>query len=258
MLCSFFENCFAIFKKTTTIVLRGRRQAGRLIGSKRGAMLERSRELLYALVAVVFITIVYFLMLSLTRGIPTASGLYGHSMGILGFVLMLLTESLYTLRKRQKNAGWGKMARWLEFHIFTGIVGPYLVLLHTSWKFNGLAGVVMLLTAVIVASGFIGRYIYTAVPRTADGIELSLMEIEARIALLDKQISQPGGSVLSTGEIQRLASQRARLRRQAGRAVTMRRMLALWHTVHIPIGLGLFALAFVHAGAAIYYAVLLH
>ena len=49
------------------------------------------------------------------------------------------------------------MARWLEFHIFTGIVGPYLVLLHTSWKFNGLAGVVMLLTGVIVLSGFIRK-----------------------------------------------------------------------------------------------------
>jgi hypothetical protein len=221
-------------------------------------MLERSRELLYALVAVVFITIIYFLMLSLTRGVPAASSVYGHGMGILGFLLMLMTESLYTLRKRQKNARWGKMARWLEFHIFTGIVGPYLVLLHSSWKFNGLAGVVMLLTGVIVVSGFIGRYIYTAVPRTADGIELTLVEIEARIAELDEQISHPSGSVLSAEEIRRLSRQSSRLRRQAGGVVLMRRMLALWHTVHIPIGLGLFALAFVHAGAAIYYASLLH
>ena len=55
-------------------------------------MLERSRELLFALVAIVFITMVYFLMLALTRGIPAASSLYGHGMGILGFVLMLMTE----------------------------------------------------------------------------------------------------------------------------------------------------------------------
>jgi len=221
-------------------------------------MLDRSRELLYALVAVVFITIVYFLMLTLTRGIPAASSFYGHSMGILGFVLMLMTESLYTLRKRRKNARWGKMARWLEFHIFTGIVGPYLVLLHSSWKFNGLAGVVMLLTGVIVASGFIGRYIYTAVPRTSDGIELSLAEIEARITALDEQISHPSGSVLTADEIQRLTRQRGNLHRQAGRVVMMRSLLALWHTVHIPIGMGLFALAFLHAGAAIYFATLLH
>ncbi|MBU4034462.1 MAG: hypothetical protein KKG34_06645, partial [Proteobacteria bacterium] len=35
-------------------------------------------------------------------------------------------------------------------HIFTGIVGPFMVLLHSSWQFNGLAGVTLLLTGVIV------------------------------------------------------------------------------------------------------------
>ena len=221
-------------------------------------MLERSRELLFALVAIVFITIIYLLMLSLTRGIPAASGFYGHGMGILGFVLMLMTETLYSLRKRRRNARWGKMARWLEFHIFTGIVGPYLVLLHSSWKFNGLAGVVMLMTGVIVASGFIGRYIYTAVPRSANGIELSLEEIEARVGQIEQQIHLVSGQDRVPPELRDLSRQRDRLRRQAASLVSARRMLALWHSVHIPIGLTLFVLAFVHAGAAIYYASLLH
>jgi hypothetical protein len=87
-------------------------------------MLERSRELLFALVAIVFITILYFMMLALTRGVPAASGFYGHGMGILGFVLMLMTETLYSLRKRWRNARWGKMARWLEFHISPASSGP--------------------------------------------------------------------------------------------------------------------------------------
>ena len=42
----------------------------------------------------------------------------------------------------------------------------YLVVLHAGWKFNGLAGVLTLVTIVVVISGVIGRYIYTAVPRT--------------------------------------------------------------------------------------------
>jgi hypothetical protein len=33
--------------------------------------------------------------------------------------------------------------------------------------------------------------------------------------------------------------------------------MALWHTLHVPLGLALFAAAFVHIGAAIYYATLL-
>ena len=56
-----------------------------------------------------------------------------------------------------------------------------MVLLHTSWKFNGLAGIVSLLTLIIKIRGFIGRYIYTAVPRTTDGGELTSSELEQLI-----------------------------------------------------------------------------
>ena len=36
-----------------------------------------------------------------------------------------------------------------------------------------------------------------------------------------------------------------------------RRTLATWHAIHIPLGAALFAMAFAHAGAALYYATLL-
>jgi len=136
---------------------------------------------------------------------------------------MILTETVYSLRKRAHLARWGKMSEWLQFHIFTGLVGPYMVLLHTSWKFNGVAGAVTLLTIVVVMSGFIGRYIYTRIPRTADGIE----------------IDTPLGEA------------------QAATIANARRLLALWHTVHIPIGMALFTAAVVHIAGALYYATLL-
>jgi hypothetical protein len=163
-------------------------------------MLQKSRELLFALVAIVFITIMYLLMVAIYRGSPASSGFYGHAMGILGFILMLMTEVLYTVRKHMNNARWGRMASWLEFHIFTGLVGPYLVLLHTSWQFNGLAGVLSLLTLIIVISGFIGRYIYTAVPRTVDGVELSLAEMNDQIQQVEESLAalQPASSVAKT------------------------------------------------------------
>jgi hypothetical protein len=221
-------------------------------------MLERSRELLYALVAVVFISIVYLVMVALERDLPPARELYGHAMGIFGFLLMLMTETLYTARKNLKSARLGKMNSWLEFHIFTGIVGPYLVLLHSAWSFNGLAGLVMLLTGVIVFSGFIGRYIYSAIPRTAEGIELSLDELELRIADVENRIHLVGDLASADANLRALDKQRTRLRRQANGIVNARRLLALWHLVHVPIGLTLFALAVVHIVSAIYYASLLH
>ncbi|HEU0295031.1 MAG TPA: hypothetical protein VFR47_19975 [Anaerolineales bacterium] len=183
-------------------------------------MLRGNNELWIALLVMVLITGVYALAIRLTGGIPPAREVFGHGLGILGFILMLMTETLYSLRKRSRSVRWGKMSSWLQFHIFTGLVGPYMVLLHTSWKFNGLASASTLLTVIIVVSGFIGRYIFTRIPRTLDG-----MEIEGSL------------------------SQEAL--RQA------RRLMALWHTIHIPIGMALFVSAFVHAGAALYYATFL-
>jgi hypothetical protein len=47
------------------------------------------------------------------------------------------------------------------------------------------------------------------------------------------------------------------LRRSLDSLATARRLLAVWHTVHIPLGMALFVAAFVHIGAALYYATLL-
>jgi len=135
-------------------------------------MLRGYNELWLAVFVCVLITGGYGAMVVLNQGIPAASELFGHTIGIIGFTLMLMTETFYSLRKRVRFAAWGKLSTWLKFHIFMGLVGPYMVLLHTSWKFNGLAGATTLLTIIIVVSGFIGRYIFTRIPRTLDGLEI--------------------------------------------------------------------------------------
>jgi len=270
--------------------------------------MRSNRELWLALIAIAVITLLYGFMVVMLGGIPAAREFFGHSIGILGFMLMLMTETLYSLRKRTRRAQWGRMSAWLDFHIFTGLVGPYLVLLHSSWKFNGLAGIVMLLTVVIVASGFIGRYIYTAVPRTADGAEVEAGLLRQQIAQLDNQLQdlladspestrsvlqmlthphEGDGSSVSMvlgrawsdirfrrewkhlrskvdaetrdrlDDLSRLVQRRQVLDRQVSSLAIARRMLALWHAVHIPIGMVLFTAAFIHSIAALYYATLL-
>jgi hypothetical protein len=219
-------------------------------------MRSSNRELWLALCAVVFITLGYLYMMNHEAAVPAASNFYGHMIGVLGFFLMLMTETLYTLRKRSRLARWGRTASWLRFHIFTGIVGPFMVLLHSSWKVNGLAGVTLLLTVVIVASGFIGRYIYTSIPRSADGIEMEAGELEKQISRLENEINQR--SQVNRRAIQQLSRQRKKLGQQVNSLAMARRLLSLWHAVHIPIGLVLFTLAFIHALAAFYYATLLH
>lgn len=220
-----------------------------------------NRELWAALAAVMVITLVYLFVTINWASTPAASSLFGHSLGITGFILMLMTETLYSIRKRMRKASWGRMSAWLQFHIFTGLVGPFMVLLHSSWKFNGLAGIVMLLTVVIVASGFIGRYIFTSIPRTIDGVEIEAHTLESEIAALEEEIQKgqiPGlDRKPKNKEIQRLVKRKRAIQRQIRSLAISRRMLALWHSVHIPVGLALFSAAFIHIIAAIYYATLL-
>ena len=120
-------------------------------------MLQKSRELLFAVLAMILIALAYLLAQVQYGATPRASSLFGHGLGVAGFVLMLMTETLYSLRKRTRLARWGQMSHWLEVHIFTGLVGPFMVLLHPGWQFKGLAGVLSPLTAVIFLSGVIGR-----------------------------------------------------------------------------------------------------
>ena len=140
---------------------------------------------------------------------------------------MLMTATLYSLRKLRTDARWGSMSAWLKFHMITGLVGPYMVLLHTAMRFSGLAGLAMLLTVIVVASGLVGRYIYTRVPRAVESPDAA------------------AGTTDGAGPDESF-----------GRFLKRRKALAAWHTFHVPLTWALFAAAFLHVVAALYYATL--
>lgn len=123
-------------------------------------------------------------------GAPSGSDPVGHVLGIVGMALMLMTETLYTFRKRFRWIQVGRLRAWLSFHIFTGIVGPALVLTHSAFEFNGLAGLSMFFALIVVTSGFVGRYLYTAIPRSRAGAELTLAEVTEQAAQVQQQIDQ--------------------------------------------------------------------
>lgn len=122
---------------------------------------------------------------------PSGGQPFGHWLGIFGTFLMVLTETLYSFRKRTTLLRWaGPVRYWLSFHIFTGIVGPFLVLTHTAFQFRGLAGITMALTVIVVGSGFLGRYFYTAIPRSLAGAEASSTELVDEIRQVQTTIGE--------------------------------------------------------------------
>lgn len=122
---------------------------------------------------------------------PRGSHPFGHWLGIIGTLLMVMTETLYSLRKRTRLLNWaGPVRRWLSIHIITGLVGPFLVLMHTGLQFRGLAGVTFGLTVVVVGSGFIGRYLYTALQQQLGTRAQTFQVLEGETAQVQAYLQQ--------------------------------------------------------------------
>jgi hypothetical protein len=112
------------------------------------------------------------------------SGPIGVNLGMFG-VLMFFVIFLYPLRKRW---GWlgkqGNSRHWLDFHVILGTAAPLVIALHSSFKFGGIAGMAFWIMTAVTLSGFIGRYLYSQIPRSLNAAELSIKEIqEAEVKL---------------------------------------------------------------------------
>lgn len=103
-------------------------------------------------------------------------GTRGHGLGVVGASLLVLML-VYSVRKRVRALSrLGPLRAWLHFHIFCGIVGTLLVVLHSSFKVRGLVALSFWSMIVVAVSGVLGRYLYLQIPRTRAGDELTLEE----------------------------------------------------------------------------------
>ena len=120
------------------------------------------------------------------------SGPVGQTLGVLGAALMLV-PFVYMARKRLARGKGANLKRWLEVHIFCGIVGPVVVTFHTAFKFNGIVSAAYWSMVLVALSGFVGRYLYVRIPRTIRGVELSQGELDERMAALLEDLQWTAG-----------------------------------------------------------------
>jgi hypothetical protein len=115
-----------------------------------------------------------------------AGGTVGHKLGLVGTGMMVLML-LYSVRKRVGALRRvGPLSRWLDVHIFLGVVGPLLVILHSSFKVQGLVALSFWSMIIVASSGVLGRYLYLQIPRTRAGEALALEDLER----LDRELSE--------------------------------------------------------------------
>jgi len=127
-----------------------------------------------------------------------AGGSIGHKLGITGASMMVLML-LYSVRKRVGALRrLGPLSRWLDVHIYLGVFGPLLVVLHSSFKVQGLVALSFWSMVVVALSGVLGRYLYLQIPRTRAGEEVALAELEAQ----DRELSGQLRNRFDLGEAQ--------------------------------------------------------
>ena len=136
------------------------------------------------------------------------SGRIGVNLGILGlsqFVIIFL----YALRKHWTWLGRQGLSRhWLDYHVLLGITAPFVIALHSSFKFQGFAGIAFWIMVAVALSGVVGRYLYSQIPRRVNAAEFSRKELQELQEKMAQQLA--GQSLLRQSDVRsalRLPSQ---------------------------------------------------
>jgi hypothetical protein len=115
----------------------------------------------------------------------------GYALGITGSVMMLLLL-LYPARKSWRKMGSvGSVRLWFVTHMVLGIVGPALIVVHSNFQLLSTnATVAMAVMLLVVASGLVGRYIYSKVYVGMSGRRAELDELLADASRILSQIDR--------------------------------------------------------------------
>jgi hypothetical protein len=134
-----------------------------------------------------------------------SAGFWGHAFGIAGSAMMIFML-FYSVRKRWRRIqNWGRLSNWLQVHIYFGIIGPLLVILHSAFKVQGLVAVSFWSMIAVAWSGVLGRYLYLQIPHNFFGEELNHQQAQAERESFARQLQETHGLDLSTqNEVQKL------------------------------------------------------
>lgn len=217
------------------------------------------------------------------------SGAFGHGLGIMGTLMILFGVSIYIARKRYNFMSKQLRLKYLlEFHIFLCTLGPILVLFHTAFKFGGIVSVAFWSMVAVVLSGVIGRFIYIQIPRTIEGRELSLAEVQATktdlsqilaekykldshsiqlfvryssdedttngkttISGLKKELRIQNFSKKEIRTVLKMVMNERSLSKRINRLQTMQKLFKYWHVAHLPFALIMLVIVIIHVAVTL-------
>ncbi|MEP1797052.1 MAG: hypothetical protein ABJJ25_04965 [Eudoraea sp.] len=217
------------------------------------------------------------------------SGIYGQGLGIIGTFMILFGVVIYIARKRYNFlAKQIRLKYLLEFHIFLCTLGPILVLFHTAFKFGGIVSVAFWSMVAVVLSGVIGRFIYNQIPRTIEGRELSMNELQhmktdlavvlhqrfnlesntitivtdlmskentidnrKKLGYLKKVLGRKDLPKKDRNAILQMVKKEIVLSNKIGRLQMMQKLFKYWHVAHMPFALIMLIIVVIHVAVTL-------
>ena len=139
----------------------------------------RADLLIYAAIALLVLSAKWIS----AQGWYTSWSRTGYWIGVAGGVSMLLLFA-YPLRKRWRlTYNWGAAKHWFVAHMVLGVMGPWLILLHSNFHIGSTNAAVALYAMLIVAaSGVIGRFLYVRLNADVRGERASLASLRKEMA----------------------------------------------------------------------------
>jgi len=143
-------------------------------------MKERERIIAIGLTLLMLILWLGFLV---HRSPRFAGSLLGGLLGVSGALLMLVPLAYVAVKRskwlKAKLKKYVSMRTLLTWHVYAGIAGPILVVLHTGHKFESPLGIVLTaLMLVVVVSGFVGRYLMSQFSTEIRAKKTQLVQLE--------------------------------------------------------------------------------
>jgi len=137
------------------------------------------------------------------------SGLLGNGYGWVAALLIVLNLS-YLIRRRFGSSRLGSMQKWLDAHVFTGLLAATLVSFHSAFQIRTpIAATSTASLGLVVMTGLIGRFLFALAPANSrerlrvalDGLDAALPGYRDRLATAIAE--RPGPTVRADASLLR-------------------------------------------------------
>jgi len=197
----------------------------------------------------------------------------GSLIGISGAVLMLAPFAYLAIKRapplKARVTRYVSMRTLLTIHIYAGILGPLLGLIHAAHKFESPLAVSLTgLMLVVVLSGYIGRFLLGQLGHAIRGRQSDLATLRAALDRAPPTEMAPVKlsfwRTLGDGLIWRDASQAVASQARLAVAIAdiefavraealVKELFDRWLKLHIVIAMALYALLVLHIWSGLYY-----